>query len=135
MVDLSIEAAAERDEPVAVGRQKFLVDSRLVVESIEVCERDEFDEVLVSRVVLGEQGEMEGVLPVLACLAFCMLTSSDVRLNPNNGFDSRFFRLLVKLDCSEKIAVVGERYGRHPAGFDFLHQLRDPDRAIKQRVF
>ena len=135
LVDLSVEAPAERDEPVAVGRQELFVDSWLVVKPIEVCQRHEFNEVLVSRVVLGEQCKVERVFAVLASLAFRMRPGGDVGLNPDDWFDAGLFRLLVKLDCAEKIAVVGERHGRHPAGFDFLHQLRDPDGTIKQRVF
>src|SRR3954452_9470045 len=41
---------------------------------------------------------------------------------------------VIELDCSEKIAVVGHRDGRHLQILDRLHETANFARAIKERV-
>src|SRR5207247_5193484 len=56
--DLAREAGGETDDPLAVLLQAFLVDARAPVESLDVADRGQADEVLVAGAAPGEKNEM-----------------------------------------------------------------------------
>ena len=56
--DLARQAARQRDQPVLVGRQEFLVDARLVVIALEMRRGGQADEVLVAGFVLRQEHEV-----------------------------------------------------------------------------
>ncbi len=56
--DAAREAARERDDALRVTLEELPVDARLVVVALEVTERRQLDEVRVTLVRLGEQGQV-----------------------------------------------------------------------------
>ena len=63
---MTTETAGGRDEPVVVLLEQLPVDLRLVVVALEEREARQLDEVLVARLVLGQQGQV--VVELLAAL-------------------------------------------------------------------
>ncbi len=59
-VDLAFEAAAQPDQSGGMFRQEFLIDPRLVVEAVEVRDRDHFYQVAIPDLVFRQESEMVG---------------------------------------------------------------------------
>ena len=128
LADASGEAARERDQPRAVALEQLPVDARLVVVALEVAERGELDQVRVALVRLGEEREMR--LPLLLRVPVV----GDVDLAADDRLDPFVPGRLVEVDRAGERAVVGERDGRHLELGSPLREVRDPARAVEDRV-
>ena len=58
----------------------------------------------------------------------------DIGFDAENGFDSRSFRLRIKLMRAEEVAVIGHRDRIHPERFHAREQSIDLVSTIEQRV-
>src|ERR1700746_767360 len=63
------------------------------------------------------------------------LTRGHVNFATDNRLNSGFLRSLIKLDDPIHVAMVGNGNRRHPVFDRPFHQVRDPDRAVQERVF
>ena len=61
-MDLAAQAGGGRDQAVAVLAEELAVDARLVVEAFERGDGGELEQVLVARLVAGEQHHVVGWL-------------------------------------------------------------------------
>ena len=129
--DLARQAGGERGEALGVLRQQGLVDPRVVVHPVHVGHGGERPEVAVALGVAGQEDQVVGD-PLAAVGA--PLGTGDVGLEPDDRLDARFLGLLVEIDGSEHVAVVGHRHGFHARGGQPLHQILHADRPIEERV-
>ena len=53
------DAGAQRDKPFVVLAQKFLIDARFVVETVDSGAGNQLDEIFVAGVIFGEQNQMK----------------------------------------------------------------------------
>ena len=58
-----------------------------------------------------------------------------VGLAPDDRFDARLGRLLVKFDRPVQVSVIRDRHGRHSEFLRLFHQLLHPDCSIEEGVF
>jgi hypothetical protein len=124
-------AGGERDQALAVRLQQRLVDTRVVIEAVGERLGAQVPEVPVADVVLGEQHQV--VAHPLALVTHPLLTG-DVRLEADHGLDAAFLGLLVEVDHSEHVSVVGDGHRLHPRLGAGLHQIREADGAVEQAV-
>src|SRR4030067_870221 len=61
--NLSFEASAEANQTLVIFAQKFLIDPRLIIESFEMSETDQFNEVKIACPIFDQKGEMKGSPP------------------------------------------------------------------------
>ena len=120
--------------PPRMFREQFLVDPRLVMESVEMRGGDQLHQISVAGLVLRQQGEMIGGI-ALVRRAVLHLARRHVRLATDDRFDPGFLGFLVKVDRAVEIAVVRNRDGRHAQRLRFFHQLFHPHRPIEEGVF
>jgi len=143
LVDLAVDAAAQANEALGVRRERLLVDAGLVIHALEVTEAGQLHQVRVTLVRRGEQGDVRVALPL--CLApdgdgIGLFISQghprrrEVGLAADDGLDPRLFRLLIKVDRPEDVAVIGHRDRRHLAALGLFHQLLDPHRPIEEGI-
>ena len=132
---LAGEAAGERDEAAGMFREQLFVDSRLVIETLEVRRGDEADEVVVAHVVLREQHQMVvDVAHAGARLLFQPAAGGDVDLAADDGLDARLLSRVVELDGAEHVPVVGHRERRELEGGGLGHQAVQAARRVEQRI-
>ena len=131
--DLSLEAAAQADQPGRMLRQQVLVDARLVVEALGVAGRHQLDQVVVALAGLGEQHQVIRGLARRAALG-APIARGDVDLTAEDRIDPALARLIVEHDRREHVAVLGDRRGRHLQLHRRVEQLLDAARAVEQRV-
>ena len=110
--DLALQAARQRDEPAAVARQGVLVDAGLVVESVQVREGGELDEVAVALKIGRQQDEMKGV-GVEFWITAQKRPGGHVGLHADDRVEPGFFRPQVELDHAVHRPVVSDGHGRH----------------------
>ena len=142
-VDFAVDAAAEADEAFAVSGEGFFIDAGFVPHAIEVAFGDEFGEVFEAGVIGGEEGEVGGAFAAGDFLFVVHREGGEVGLTADDGVDDGglFFvlsfclGLLVKLDSTEEITVIGHGDRGHAEFGDAVHQFVDPHRAIQERVF
>jgi hypothetical protein len=133
-VDFARETATEPDQSFRMGREKFLIDPRRVMKTIEVRGRDQLHEIPVARLVLRQQRE------VIRCIAprsgtVFVRSRSNISFATNDRFHSSALRFLVKFNRPKQIAVISDCNCGHLEFSCFFHQLFHPDGAIQQRVF
>jgi hypothetical protein len=134
LVDLAPQTAREHDQPVAVLRQQFGVDARLVPVALEVGAGGELDEVAVPGVVDRQCGQ---VVVAVAVWRAGLVVPGPVRL-VQLGAQDRGDPLgrggTEELDQAEQDAMVGHGHGRLPVGGHGVHQVTDPRRPVEHRV-
>ena len=70
-VDFAREATAQTDQAVGMRREQFLVDPRPVMESVEMRRGNQFYQVAVTGLILGQQGEMIGAFALMFGRSLC----------------------------------------------------------------
>ena len=130
--DLAVEAAGEGDHALAVLLQELAVDAGLVVVALELGLGGEVEEVAVAGLVLGEQGEVVGLLGVGQAVAAA--GGGEVGLHADDGLDVGGAGLAVEVDDGVEDAVVGEADGVHAEGLGPLDELIDAAEAVEQAV-
>ena len=133
-VDLAFEATAQPDQSSRARSEKFLVDPRLVMKTVEVRGRDQFHKIAVTGFVLRQQREM---VSRVALIARPILDHArrHVSLAADDRFDARILRRLVKFNRAVKISVIGNCYRRHLEFGRLFHQLFRPHQAIEEGIF
>ena len=132
--DFPAEAGRKRDEPFAAFGEQRAVDPRLVVEALLKTLGDELDQVLVARVILGQQNEMVvGLFLALCGLPIAAVARRHVRFDSDDRADPLLERLLIELDGAEQIAVVRDGDRLHPECDGLLEHLVDLLRAVEKR--
>ena len=134
VVDLAVETAAQGDQALGMPGEQFLVHARLVVVAVEKRGGDQLDEVLVTGVVLGEQGEMAGGFLGAAGLFLLHRTRCQVHLATDDRLDAFLVRGIVEFDGPEHVAMIGHGDGGHTVTLGLFHQVLDPHRTVQQRV-
>ena len=133
--DFARQAAGERDQPLLVRRQQFLVDARLVVIALQMRRRGELDQVLVAGFILGQQHEV--VIDVPSARAGLLLEPApgrDIDLAADDRLDALLARRLVKINRPVKHAVVGDRQRGELQLVRLVHQPVQTAGAIEQRI-
>jgi hypothetical protein len=124
-----------------VLRQQLLVHARAVVEALEVRGGDELQEIPVSPLVAGEEGEVVVLLLVLAGLAVEPRARRDVGLDAEDRLDAVGMRCLVEAERAEHHAVIGDRDRRHRHALGLREDRRrrpvrcgclDPGRPVQE---
>ena len=127
--------------------QKFPVHSRLVVVALKECKARQFDKVLVTDVVFGEQGEVvihlsptfgfatRVVNPTTTRWTFRAMLVRHVRLGTDDRLNSFFFALLIKIDNAIHVAVIGHAKCRHTFGGSFANQFIQTRCSVQHRKF
>jgi hypothetical protein len=130
---LAGETAGQRDQPFAVLGENFLVNARLVIIAVNVRVSDQLDEVFVAGFVLRQQAEvMIHVAHAAALFPFQPRTGRDVDLAADDGLDALGPRRLVKFNCAEHRAVVGDGQRGKLQFVGLFDQPVQPARAIEQ---
>ena len=130
--DLTLQAAAQPDQPLRVLREEILVDAGLVVEPLGIARGHELDEVVVPLVGLGQQNEVVRRLTYIAALRR-PAAGCNVHLAPENRLHAALLRVIVKDDRRKHVAVLGDRQRRHIQPCSLIEQLVDAARAVEQR--
>ena len=128
-------AAGQQNQSLAVRFEQFLVDARPVVEALQKRGRRQFDEVLKPDAVHGEQRQVvAGLLHARRARLVEPRAGSDVGFEAQYRIDARATALVVKIECSVQIAVIGDGEGIHPRPLHLFHDLIDPVRTVEQAV-
>jgi hypothetical protein len=126
------QAAGERDDALAVGRELGHVERRLAaVQAVEEAGRGELDQVAVADVVLGQQRQV--VALDLAWRAVRVVVDQ-VDLAAEDRLDALVPARLVELDRAVHDAVVGQPERRLAELGGALGEGLDVARAVEQRV-
>ena len=130
--DLTLQAAAQPDQPLRVLREEILVDAGLVIEPLGIARGHELDEVVVPLVGLGQQNEVVRRLTYIAALRR-PAAGCDVHLASENRLHAALLGVIVKDDRRKHVAVLGDRQRRHLQPCSLIEQLVDTARAVEQR--
>ena len=103
--DLTLQAAAQPDQPGRVLRQQILVDAGAVIEPFGVTGRHQLDQVLVALVGLGEQHQVVRFGLRTALVEPAALGHVD--LAAQNRLEPALARVVVEDDRREHVAVLG----------------------------
>jgi hypothetical protein len=130
-VDIAAQTSRERDQTLGVPRQQVFIDAGLVIKPFEVTGRDQLDQVAVAFLVLTQQHQV--VVAIGVALNVVTLLR-DVYFAADYGMNAVLARLIIELDRSEQVAVVGHGDRRHLLLLRDFHQLRNFAGAVEQRV-
>ena len=130
LADAARQAARERDDALAVGRELRQVDARPVPVAVEVGRGHEPHEVVIPGGRLGQEGEVGAalLLDTDGVVVDHVHLAAEDRLDPDLGGRPR------ELHRPGHRAVVGEPDGRHPELGRLGHERVDPARPIEDRV-
>ena len=144
LIHLSVDAAAQTNEPLGVRGEGFFVDAGFVVHALKVTEAGQLHEIRVADIRRGEQGDMGIAFPLRLAsdrdgLGFFVGQGDsrrrEVGLAADDRLDPRFFGLLVEIDRPENVAMIRHRHRRHLAALRLFHQVLDPHRPVEEGVF
>ena len=130
---LTIGTAGEGYQPLVVCLQQFPIDARLVVEPLQVRLGYQLDQVTITGVVPGQEGQVVGALigrrlGVPALLRYVGLAADD---RP----DARCLTLGVELDGAVESAMVGDGKTVHTQLPRPLHQRPNSAEAVQKAIF
>ena len=126
----ALEAGRERDQPLRVPGEQLLVHPGLVVEPLEIGERHELREVLVTGEVRGQEDEVVGLIAAAGLLVPALLGHVDLAADDRG--DPALAGRVVKLDRAEEVAVVGHGQRGHPQARRSLGELVYLGGAVEQ---
>jgi hypothetical protein len=132
-VDLAAQAAAQRDQALAVLGQDLLVHARLVVEALLVSDGGELHEVLPTLLIASDDRQVVGSVVLFVGLLEARLLS-DVGLDAEQRFDAFLLARLVEGDRAKEVAVVRQRDGFLAVLGGALGEVFDPAGAVEQAV-
>ena len=95
--------------------------------AFQIAAREQVAQVQITAAVLAQQ-DQPGRVPAAAMIG-------DQQLGADQRLDPGALRGAIELDQGEQIGVVGQRDRGHLQLGGPLHQLRDADQAVLQRVF
>ena len=95
----------------------------------------EFAQVVPTLVGFGQQGHVGGVLATDDLAFVIQRRGGEVDLAAKDGLDLLFQAVLVKLDGTVEVAVVGHGHGGHAQLRGPFGQIPGADHAVKQRKF
>ena len=131
--DLAGEAGGTHHQSFGVSGKQLAIHPGARVEAFGVSERGQFDEVLVAGAVAGEEHEViVGSQPGTWAGLQSSVTCGDVRFHADNGAETRFPCLLLKLPRGVHVAVVRDREGRLLEFRGASDEIIDAVRAIEQ---
>src|SRR5215467_4910540 len=119
--NLAAQAAGKCDQSLVMFFENLLIHSRLVIESLEICFTDEFDEILIPSPIPSQEDEMVIIIVGESAVFLGMSTAeSHIRLAANDGFHPCFFCFSIELDRAEHVAVVRHGHGRLAKSLNLL---------------
>ena len=132
--DFPRQACAGADETLVVLFQELVVDAGAVVEALDVPERDQFHEVVVACLVLGQENEV--VVPlVLRVFELVVVMSGYVHFAAENGLYPRMLLgHVVELLHAVHVAVVGDGETRHAQLLGPLEKLFDVGKPVEHGI-
>ena len=144
---VTTQASTRCDDAFAVSLEQLPIHSRLVVVALKKRKARQFDEVLVTDVVLGKQSEVVIHLSPTFGFATRIVNATTARwtlramlvrhvcLGTNNWLNALFFALLVKIDDAIHVAVIGHSKCWHPFCCSFANQFIKPRCAVQHGIF
>ncbi len=127
-------AAAEADEPFAVGGQQFFIDSRLEIESFQKGGGGELHKISEASGIAGQERQVVAVLFRAAPFFMEAAARGNIRLDAEDRIDAQFPSGLIELDCPVQISMIGQRQGCHSQGFCPFEQSPDRAGAVQEAV-
>ena len=131
---LAREAAGEPDQPLGVRGQHVLVDAGPVVEALRVADGHELHEVVVARLVLGQERQVVVGLLDAGPRLVVAAARGHVDLAAEDGLDALVEAGVVEGDRSEHVAVVGDGHRLHAEPSHLVHHLVDVAGPVEQAV-
>ncbi len=111
-----------------------MVDARVVVETIQLGCGGDLQQVLVTRLVFGEEQKVIGGTVKLG-IAVRHAARRHIGFYTDDWLDPGILRGFVEIDHSKHRAVVGDRHGGHIQLLHTLDQLLNVREAIEHGVF
>src|SRR5262249_20104049 len=106
-------AAAQADDALGVGTEQLHVDARDEVIAFEEGDGRHLDEVLEALAILCQQREMVAGLATTTGTAVAARRGCDIGFVADHRVEAGLFALLVELDGTVEVAVVGHGDGVH----------------------
>ncbi len=132
------------DEVFVITLQVFAVRSRTHVEAIDPRTRDEFDQILVAIVILGQHDEVPSALVALVGLTKFLLAVGHIHLTAENGFERLqpfllaaavyLIAIVEQLLHAEHVAVVGDGHAAHAVANSLVNQFLDTRLSVEDTI-
>ena len=126
-------APGKADKPLVILFQQFVVNAGAVVKAFQMPLGHQLHQVAVPGIVPGQQYQMIGAAFRAAAVVAAVVRHID--LAADNGLDTHFLALGIKVHHAVQVAVVGNGKGVHPQTFDLSHQFGDAADAVQHTVF
>ena len=127
--NIALDTGTQADDAFVILPQDVQVSSGTIVEPIDSSDAFDFDEVLISLVVLREQDNV----PCFAVL-FLVDVCGRIQFNTENWLDADGLAGVVELNDAIHIAVVSNGQCRLTQVFRFLNKLLDAAVSVQQAV-
>ena len=133
--NLTCKAGRQADNALVIYPKQLFIDARLVIKPVDKTAGDDFHEVLIPFIVLGQKDQV--IVSILSCGTFPVKAAfrGDVDLTAENRFDSLLHGLPIEIDTPVHDAVVRNCAGCHPELFDLGYIFRYFVGAVQQRIF
>ena len=131
--DLPLQTGGKAYQSAAVLFEEVLIDSGLIIESVDICLTHKAGKVLVSVDVFAEEYQVK---TFFACArAPFFMVAGYVYFAAYYGLQTGLIDLFVELYSTEEVSMVGHSDCRYVELFGFCDQVVYPDSAVKQTVF
>ena len=107
-----------------------MVDTRLVIFTVNFRFGSETTEIFKTLVIHGEQGNMITHF-IMRGILIGTFPGRHIGFETQNRFDTRRLTFLIKLDQARHGAVVGNSHGLHTGFFDILNKIWNFRQTIK----
>jgi len=109
-----------------------MIDTRLVVETVQKSRGNKLNEIAVALVVFAKQNEMVGTLRVRS--AVFVIVGRHIHFTPNDRLHAVGGGFVIKIRCREKVSVIGDRNSRHPPPCRFGRKFPNFASAVQQGI-
>ena len=128
--DLAGDARRRAVQPLVILLEEGMVDSGVVIEAVDVRERDEAHEIVVARQILRVKAKVIAAFRLVACRV--VARRRYVSLHAENRLHPLLAAFVVKRLQREQVAVVGHRQRGHPQFLRLCDQRLDLTLPVKQ---
>ena len=113
--------------------QKFMVNSRLIIHSLQIGARRQLHQVVETRVIHCQHGQVKTLL-VFTWIAIKSRTSRHVSFNSDNRLNSRFFGSFVIVQNTAHRAVISYGGSLHPELLNLIDQVMNLSQSVQHRM-
>ena len=117
-----------------ISGEQFLVHPGFVVETFEVGESQQFEQISIARIVLSQENNVMVSCATKTLSAVPAAFGRHVDLTTQNGLDPKFVGFYIEFESAVHVTVISDSDGRHAKSCGGPEHVSNADCTVEKAV-